>query len=137
MSIADDQVFGSSSINASHWEYGITDLVNFHAESDSTKVTPTMNNCIELMQTIIEFQPKIVVLLHSKIIKSFVEKHIGKRCTKYGNLGKLINGCNTVFYNVPFPHGNIISHEEKVKLYKLIKDTRESWDDLTRIRDCD
>ncbi len=130
MNVADDQVFGSTSINANHWEFGITDLVNFHAESNSTKVNPTTENCIELMQTIIEFEPKIVVLLHSKVIKSFVEKYIGRRCTKYGNLGQLINGCKTVFFNVPFPHGNAITSDVKVKLYRQIKDTLKSWNDL-------
>ena len=32
MNVADEQVFGSSKINANHWEYGVTDLVNGLAE---------------------------------------------------------------------------------------------------------
>ena len=53
MNVADEQVFGSSRVNANHWEYGVTDLVNGLAESNSAVVKPTVRNCIDLMQTII------------------------------------------------------------------------------------
>ena len=125
--VADDLVFGSSGINANGWEYGITDLVNYLAESDSRKVNPTRENCKELMQTILEYKPKVVVLLHGKIIKHLVNGFLGKEDVEYGNLGKLIDGLDTVFFNVPFPCGNAITSEAKVELYKQIKETLESW----------
>ena len=128
--VADDLVFGSSGINANGWEYGITDLVNYCDESDSRKVNPTRENCKELMQTILEYKPKVVVLLHGKIIKRFVKGFLGKEDVEYGNLGKLIDGLDTVFFNVPFPHGNPITSEAKVELYKQIKETLESWDTM-------
>ena len=79
------------------------------------------------MQTIINYEPKVVVLLHSKVVKHFVRGYMEKKGVKYGNLGKLVEGCNTVFYNIPFPHGNAITSEVKVELYKQIKETLESW----------
>ena len=127
---ADEHVFRSSRINANGWVYGITDLVNYLAESDSRKVNPTREHCKDLMQTILEYKPKVVVLLHGKIIKHFVKGFLGKEDVEYGNLGKLIDGLDTVFFNVPFPHGNPITSEAKVELYKQIKDTLESWDTM-------
>ena len=131
MDDADEQVFDSSEINANGWKYGITDLVNYHAESDSRKVRPSRQNCIDLKQTIIKHKPKVAVLLHSKVVKHFVKGLLGKQNVEYGNLGKLIDGCNTVFFNVPFPHGNAITTETKVELYKQIKETLESWDTMS------
>ena len=131
MNDADEQVFDSSEINANGWKYGITDLVNYHAESDSRKVRPSRQNCIDLKQTIIKHKPKVVVLLHSKVVKHFVKGLLGKQNVEYGNLGKLIDGCDTVFFNVPFPHGNAITTETKVELYKQIKETLESWDTMS------
>ena len=125
--VADDLVFGSSRINANGWEYGITDLVNYFDESDSRKVNPTRENCRKLKQTILECKPKVVVLLHSKVINSFVKHFLGREDVEYGNLGKLLDGSDTVFFNVPFPQGNAITSEAKVELYKQIKDTLESW----------
>lgn len=123
MDVADDRVFGSSEINYNKWEYGVTDLINYLVESDSSKVKPTMEHCKNLEQSIIRYKPKVVVLLHSKVVKSFVKKHIGRDNVQYGNLGKLIDGCDTIFYNVPFPHGNSITSEVKIRLYKEIKET--------------
>ena len=130
MNDADERVFRSSEINANGWEYGITDLVNYLAESDSRKVSPTNENCRNLVQTILEYKPKVVVLLHSKVIKRFVKGFLGKEDVEYGNLGKLIDGSDTVFFNVPFPCGNAITSETKVELYKQVKETLESWDTL-------
>lgn len=122
MNTADDIVFGSSDINYKKCQYGVTDLVNYLAESNSSKVRPTIKNCIELEQNILEYKPKIVILMHSKVIKYFVKNYKGKYKVEYGCLGKLIDGCNTIFYNVPFPHGNAIKSEMKVELYKEIKE---------------
>lgn len=121
MNEADEKVFGSSSINYNNWEYGVTDLVNYLAESDSSQVRPTKEHCIELEKNIMKYKPKVVVLLHSKVIKCFVEKHLNKADVQRGCLGKLVSKCNAIFYNVPFPHGNAITSEEKIILYKDIK----------------
>lgn len=123
MNIADEQVFGSSTINANHWEYGVTDLVNFIAGSNSSKIKPSLKDNTTLLQTIKTHEPKIVVLLHSKVVNSFVKEYLGKSVVKYGNLGKLIEGCDSLFFNVPFPHGNTITSDVKVEMYKQIKET--------------
>ena len=122
---ADELVFGDNSINVNNLEYGITDLLNV-AESDSSKVEPTDNDSIQLEKDILKYKPKVVVLLHSKVIKCFVKKHLrtGKKYTaNYGKMGQLLErkGCNTMFYYVAFPHGNNISCEKKVARYKEIK----------------
>ena len=70
------------------------------------------------------------MLLHSKVIKHFVKGFLGKEDVEYGNLGKLIDGSDTVFFNVPFPSGNSITSETKVELYKQVKETLESRDTL-------
>lgn len=121
LNTADEKVFGSSDINYKKCQYGVTDLVNYLAESNSSKVKPTLQNCVELEQDILKYKPKIVVLMHSKVFKFFVEKYKGSYYKGYGCLGKLIDGCDTIFYNVPFPHGNSITSEVKIALYKEIK----------------
>lgn len=126
MNEADEKVFGSSEINHNGWQYGVTDLVNFWAESDSSEVKPTEEHCKELLQNIRKYKPKVVILLHSKVIKHFVKKHLNENARR-GYLGKLLDGCNTVFYNVPFPHGNSIPSSEKIELYKEIKDLLEKY----------
>ena len=121
MNNADEKVFKSSEINYNGWQYGVTDLVNFLAESNSSQVKPTEEDCKKLLQNIRKYKPKVVILLHSKVIKYFVKKHLKNKDAQRGYLGKLVDGCNTVFYNVPFPHGNSIPSNEKIELYKEIK----------------
>lgn len=123
MNRADDIVFGSSDINYKNCQYGVTDLVNYLAESNSSKVKPTEQHCKNLEQSIVKYKPKKVILLHSKVINHFVTKYLHKPVVGYGCLGKLIDNCESVFYNVPFPHGNAITSETKVELYKKIKET--------------
>lgn len=118
---ADEKVFRSSEINYNGWQYGITDLVNFLAKSDSSQVKPTEEDCKKLLQNIRKYKPKVVILLHSKVIKHFVKKHLENKDAQRGCLGKLVDGCNTVFYYVPFPHSSIPS-SEKIELYKEIKE---------------
>lgn len=122
MNEADDKVFGSCDINYNHWEYGVTDLVNFLAQSNSSEVKPTIQNCIELYETVKKYEPKTVVILHSKVAKFFLKRYLHISNVEYGCLGKLINDCNSVFYNIPFPHGNAITSEFKVELYKKLKE---------------
>ena len=37
-------------------------------------------------------------------------------------MGKLLANCDTIFYNIAFPHGNSIPDEEKIKRYKEVKE---------------
>ena len=121
MNNADEKVFKSSEINYNGWQYGVTDLVNFLAESKSSKVPVTEEDCKELLRNIRKYKPKVVILLHSKVIKYFVKKHLNKDARR-GCLGNLVDGCNTIFYYAPFPHGNSIPSTEKIELYKEIKE---------------
>lgn len=126
--IADERVFGSTEINANQWEYGVTDLVSDVAESNSRAVKPTDDDCVTLEKIIKENKLKIVVILHSKVIKIFCKRYSDKLDTtsKCGYLGTLIKGCDSIFFKVPFPHGNSIPKYEKVKLYKQIKNKLET-----------
>lgn len=123
---ADELVFGDNAINAENCEYGITDLINV-AESDSRKVEPTYNDCRKFEKDILKYKPKVVVLLHSKVIKCFVKEYLGNRkkyAANYGKMGRLLEhkGCKTMFYYVAFPHGNVIPDDKKVQRYREIKD---------------
>jgi hypothetical protein len=40
---------------------------------------------------------------------------------KYGEIGRIIEDCSTMFYAVPFPHGNNIEAKTKIDYYKAIK----------------
>ena len=97
--------------------------MNYLAENKSSKVPVTEEDCKKLFQNIRKYKPKVVILLHSKVIKWFVEKYLGiKKIKEHGYLGKLIDECNTIFYNVPFPHGSKIPSSKKIELYKEIKE---------------
>lgn len=122
--VADELIFGNTAHNIEHRNFGITDLVIHIANSNSTKVKPTEEDCKLLEKTILECKPKVAIILHSKVLKKFVTGYLGKR--KYpsnsGNMGKLLIGCDTIFYNIAFPHGNSIRDEEKINRYKEVKE---------------
>lgn len=118
---ADDIIFGSHEANFKSWQYGITDLVNQIAESDSKKIKPTIEDCEKLKTDILKYRPKISVLLHKKVLKCFLnylDRPIPASNT--GSLGQLIQDCETIFFNIAFPHGNSITSEAKVKQYEKI-----------------
>ena len=120
---ADDLIFGSNQFNFNQWNYGITDLVTHIAESNSTKVEPTIADCKALQDVILQYKPLTVVILHSKVLKEFVSSFIGARRypSNSGKMGRLLKGCNSVFYNIAFPHGNGISDVDKIKRYQELK----------------
>lgn len=122
MNIADEKVFGSNEINYNNMQFGITDLVNYYAESNSSKVKPTDQNCIDLINTIRNYKPQVVVLLHKVVYKKLVKDCLNYDNEHYGNIGKIVPNCNSVFFNIPFPHGNNIRSEEKIKLYRELKE---------------
>ncbi len=118
---ADTIVFGSNEINMNKWNYGITDLITEIAESNSSKVKPTIRDNQRLEEVIRAYKPKVVILLHGKVNDSFLP-YLG--CFAYKNnqgfLGKIMGGCETMFYTIAFPHGNTIKSEEKIKHYKSV-----------------
>lgn len=120
---ADTIVFGSNEINMNKWNYGITDLITEIAESNSSKVKPTVRDNLRLEETIRTYEPKVVILLHSKVNNSFLP-YLGyySYYSNQGYLGKIMNGSETIFYTIAFPHGNAIKSEDKIKHYKSIKE---------------
>lgn len=115
---ADELVFGSTKLNCNRWQYGITDLLPLVAESDSGKMKPTEIDCRRLVDTIANYSPKTVVLLHSKVVKHICRYlHITKFATNCGHVGSIIIDTKTEFFNIAFPHGNTILTSEKVDRY--------------------
>lgn len=118
---ADSTVFGSEIINRNNWSYGITDLVTEIAESDSSKIKPTTQDCGRLKSVIIKCKPRVGILLHSKVLDSFIP-YIGHQVpqSNSGKMGKIIKDCETVLFNIAFPHGNTIKSIDKIKQYKEV-----------------
>lgn len=121
---ADELIFGSTAFNIKQMNFGITDLVTHIANSNSNEVKPTEDDCIRLEKDILNYKPRVAIIIHSKVLKKFVFKHLGiKECeSNSGYMGKLIKGCDTTFYNIAFPHGNAIADKDKIKRYKEVKD---------------
>ena len=124
---ADTIVFGSTTMNCHRWSFGITDLVTSLAESNSTKVRPTKADSARLRDDIIKYKPKTAVLLHGKVVDHFA-RFLQKKSVVAGQglIGRLVSSCPTVFFSVPFPHGNAITSEEKIEKYKEIKRSLEA-----------
>lgn len=121
-SIADERIFGDNKINYNNWNYGITDLITEIAESNSAKIKPQHDDLVRLKKVIIENKPKAVVLLHGKVLDKFLG-YLGYNVpeSNTGELGKLIENCDTNFFNIAFPHGNTITSEKKVEKYIELK----------------
>lgn len=121
--IADELIFSNNEYNFKNLNYGITDLVTEFAESDSTKIKPTLNDVKKIIEVIIRYQPKTVVILHGKVL-SFLFKYLRKHKPSFnqGYLGKLIDNSDTLFYAIAFPHGNNISSNEKILNYEKLKE---------------
>ena len=120
---ADDLIFGDSKQNLNNFNYGVTDLITEIAESDSKKIKPTRNDVKRLIEVIIEYKPKIVIILHSKVLSNLF-KYLGKDApsSNQGILGKLLNQSNSIFYTIAFPHGNTITSIQKIRNYEKVKE---------------
>lgn len=118
---ADEIVFGTNSVNYKNKLFGITDLEINIAESNSSIVPISTSNYENLMTVLIKNKPKIVILLHGKVLAGLLS-YLGYKIPRSnsGLLGRLIEGQNTMFYNIAFPHGNTIKSEEKIKNYKEV-----------------
>jgi hypothetical protein len=124
---ADELVFGGNSINLNRWSYGITDLLPEVAESDSAAIHPTRVDCQRLADEIQRCQPRAAVLLHRKVVEAFLPFY---DCPipplNSGQIGLIISGFPTMFFNIAFPHGNTIPSQAKVAQYRKI------WDYLSK-----
>jgi G:T/U-mismatch repair DNA glycosylase len=122
-SIADELIFGLTDYNFNNWNFGITDLVTSVAESNSRKVEPTHNDTQNLKRTIEDYSPRVVIILHGKVLKKFLE-YIGIPVpeSNSGYMGNILAGHPTVFYNIAFPHGNTITSSEKIERYREVKE---------------
>jgi len=115
----DNIVFGYNRINYKNWQFGITDLITKFAESNSQKVKPSLEDCKILQETLTRFQPRTAVILHGKVLDTFIT-HLGYEPpeSNSGYMGELIDPCTTSFFNIAFPHGNTITSKDKIKRYR-------------------
>ncbi len=119
--VADTVVFGSTRINANGWQYGVTDLVPAVAESNSADVSITGVDCGRLVQDIKRFEPRAVVLMHSKVISKVAKYFRVSGKPQYGCMGRLLGADGPEFFAVAFPHGNGITAAAKVAVYRQVK----------------
>lgn len=124
---ADDEIFRKNEKNYKEWSYGITDLVRNIVDSNSRNVKPSEDDCKYLKEKIKKNSPKVVVFLHSKVKRSFLA-YVGVKFdkNKYGEIGRIIENCSTMFYVVPFPSDSHYDKETKIGLYAEIKKYLES-----------
>ena len=124
---ADDEIFRKNEKNYKGWFYGITDLVPNVVNSNGKDVNPSADDCESLKELIKKSSPKVVVLLHGTVKDKFLA-YMGVKFdkNKYGKIGRIIENCSTMFYAVPFPHGNNIEKETKIRYYEEIKEYLES-----------
>jgi hypothetical protein len=119
---ADEIVFGRTDKNFQDWSYGVTDLITTIAESNSGRVKPTQEDCEALQSLIKKLSPKVVILLHGKVLDSFLA-FLGCAIpgSNSGKLGMLMKDSSTMFFNIAFPHGNAISSEDKIVHYQTVR----------------
>lgn len=119
---ADELVFGQTTYNAHNWSYGITDLVRTVVETNSRNVKPTSEDCKAFCDNIRTFRPRTVVLMGGKVYDSFIRccRLSRQVSNEYGNKGRLLAGCDTIFFYVPFPTAPIEACEVSA-LYSLVR----------------
>ena len=119
---ADEKVFGTNKINFNRWSYGITDLVIEIADSNSRNIESKESDCRRLVNVITEYSPKVAILMHKKVTRAFLT-YLGEPvvAANHGQIGKIVDGCPTMFYSIGFPHGNNISSRDKVEKYIEVK----------------
>jgi len=120
---ADDIIFKNNQFNFHGWSYGVTDLVPEIAESKSGYVKPNKKHKEKLKELIQEFEPKVAILLHYKVGEKFLP-YLGEvyKGANFGEIGKIIDNCSTMFYSIGFPHVSKIPDKEKIENYKRVKE---------------
>lgn len=116
---ADDAVFGSNLVNANRWNYGITDLVTEHVESDSAKVKPTRQQCAALAEIINKHGPRAVVILGRKV-RDHLDRYYGAGWGQLWGQLPMPGPHAPFFFAVPFPHNNNVGTQRKVDIYHRI-----------------
>lgn len=119
---ADDIIFRTNKKNYNGWHYGITDLVPNVVDSNAKNVKPTNDNCKKLKELMQKLTPRVVILLHKTVVDLFLS-YIGAEYdgNESGRIGRIIENCTTMFYAVPFPHGNNVKSKIKIERYEEIK----------------
>lgn len=121
--IADERIFGQNDLNFFRSDFGVIDLVPDLVETDSNRVKPNMTHLTKLIDTIIEFEPRIVCIIHSKVRDIFNRSKDPRLTGKliYGKSGILLRDCSSLFFLNYFPNGNNIVDEKKIEIFEQIK----------------
>lgn len=113
--IADDLVFGGTRYNYKNKHFGVIDLIPRLEETNSSKVKAKSEDALLMIERIREFKPKIVCIIHSKVMKQF--KKVNGIELKIGYNGRVLEDLDTEFYCNYFPNGNNKTTDEKVRNY--------------------
>lgn len=117
--IADENIFGGSKYNYKNRKYGITDLLPHNEETNSNKVKPKRENTELLIRRIFEFRPRLVCIIHSKVMDA-LKKYVGKELC-YGNNGRYFVDSDAIVFCNYFPNGNTIPTVKKLEIYEKIR----------------
>ena len=117
-STADEIVFGKNEFNKNRWSYGIADLVPYISDRVSKNIKVTKNDYKNLKNLISKYKPKTVCIIHNEVMKCIRKNGPEIKDIKYGQIGKIFEDLDTMFFYIPFPHGNAYTTVYKIKLYK-------------------
>lgn len=120
-SCADEKIFASTEYNYKNAQYGVTDLVFDMLETNSGKVKVKQYHIDNLINKIQELNPRIVCIIHAKV-RDEINKSLSRPMIDYGKCGKLIDGCDSIFFQNYFPNGNNISDSTKIKIFQQMKE---------------
>lgn len=120
--VADDIVFGGTGINYQHANYGVVDLVGNVVETNSTKVKPIKQDVDRLVARILETDPRIVCVIHSKVRTALSRYGNLARPLEYGDCGALLHGSGTHFVLSSFPNGSNIPESQRLQIFGLMRE---------------
>lgn len=119
---ADEIVFGSTSINHNHCEFGVVDLVEDVVQTNSGRVRPTTQHVDLLFSRLHQFNPRFVCVIHHKVRKALNRHPDITGELMYGFCGPLLLRCASVFVLNYFPNGNNLRDDKKLDIFRALRD---------------
>jgi len=121
-SIADDEIFGNNTLNFKNSNFGVIDIVPNIVETKSSKVKVTIEHIDSLVEIIKKYKPKIVCIIHSKVLKAINRSKETVNKLTFESNSKLLKDCETLFFFNYFPNGNNKPDSIKLKKFREIKE---------------
>ena len=121
-STADEIVFGSTSINHKHCEFGVVDLLEDVVQTDSCNVRPTKQHVNLLLERLRQFDPRFVCVMHHKVRDALNRHPDFKAKLHYGFCGALLLRSPSIFIVNYFPNGNNLADHKKLEIFRALRD---------------